>query len=55
MRCFYVGLNEKDRRLYAGLEALKCGRGGRAYIAEVIGCSRNTVSKERSTRSERFI
>ncbi len=45
MRCFYAGLNEKDRRLYAGIEALKYGRGGRAYIAEVLGCSRNTVSK----------
>ncbi len=45
MRCFYMGLNEKDRRLYAGLEALKFGRGGRVYIAEVLGCSRNTVSK----------
>ena len=22
MRCFYQNLNEKDRRLYAGLEAL---------------------------------
>ena len=45
MRRFYAGLNEKDRRLYAGIEALKFGRGGRAYIAEVLGCSRNTVSK----------
>ncbi len=45
MRCFYASLNEKDRRRYAGLEALKYGRGGRAYIAEVLGCSRNTVSK----------
>ena len=45
MRCFYAGLNEKDRRLYAGIEALKYGRGGRAYIAGVLGCSRNTVSK----------
>ena len=45
IRRFYVGLNEKDRRLYAGIEALKYGHGGRAYIAEVLGCSRNTVSK----------
>jgi transposase len=45
MRSFYAGLNEKDRRLYAGVEALKFGRGGRAYIAKVLGCSRNTVSK----------
>ncbi len=45
MRRYYAGLNEKDRRLYAGLEAMKIGRGGRAYIAKVLGCSRNTVSK----------
>jgi hypothetical protein len=45
MRQFYAGLNEKDRRLYAGIEALKFGRGGKEYIAQVLGCSRNTVSK----------
>jgi len=45
MRRYYAGLNEKDRRLYAGLEAMKIGRGGRSYIAKVLGCSRNTVSK----------
>jgi hypothetical protein len=58
MRRFYMGLNEKDRRLYAGLEALKYGRGGRVYIAEVLGCSRNTVSKgarEMSGLSEREV
>jgi transposase len=45
MRRFYNSLNEKDRRRYAGLEALKYGHGGRNYIARVLGCSRNTVSK----------
>jgi len=45
MCCFYNTLNEKERRLYAGVEALKFGHGGRAYIAGVLGCSRNTVSK----------
>lgn len=45
MRRYHAVLNEKDRRLYAGLEALKIGRGGRSYIAKVLGCSRNTVSK----------
>jgi len=45
MRQFYAGLNEKDRRLYAGIEALKFGHGGKEYIAQVLGCSRNTVSK----------
>jgi len=45
MRRFYESLNERDRRRYAGLEALKYGHGGRTYIARVLGCSRNTVSK----------
>lgn len=45
MRNFYNSLNEKDRRRYAGVEALKIGHGGRNYIAEVLGCSRRTVSK----------
>jgi len=43
MRRFYHSLNEKERRLFAGLEALRIGHGGRNYIAEVLGCSRNTV------------
>lgn len=45
MHYFYHSLNEKDRRLYAGLEAFRIGHGGRNYIAKVLGCSRNTVSK----------
>ena len=42
---FYNSLNEKDRRRFAGFEALRFGPGGRSYIARVLGCSRNTVSK----------
>lgn len=45
MRRFYEGLNEKDGRRYAGLEALKIGHGGRNYIAGILGCSRHTVSR----------
>ena len=45
MREFYESLNEKDRRRYAGIEALKLGEGGRNYIAQILGCSRKTVSK----------
>jgi transposase len=45
MRRFYDSLNEKDRRRYAGVEALKIGYGGRGYIADVLMCSRRTVSK----------
>ena len=45
MKKFYNRLNEKDRRRYTGIEALKLGRGGRSYIACILGCSRRTVSK----------
>ncbi len=45
MRNFYNNLNEKDRRRYAGIEALKLGHGGKNYIAKVLGCSRRTVSR----------
>ena len=45
MRHFSDSLNEKDRRRFAGWEALRFGPGGRSYIARVLGCSRNTISK----------
>ena len=45
MKRLYDSLNEKDRRRYAGIEALKLGPGGRQYIAGVLDCSRRTVSK----------
>lgn len=45
MKHFYDSLDEKDRRRYAGIEALKLGLGGRNYIAHILGCSRRTVSK----------
>jgi hypothetical protein len=42
---FYHSLNGKDRRRFAGWEALRFGPGGRSYMAQVLGCSRNTISK----------
>lgn len=45
MKQFYASLSEKDRRRYAGIEALKLGRGGQQYIARLLGCSRNTVKR----------
>ena len=45
MRDFYLSLNERDRRRYAGLEANKLGHGGVLYISEILGCDRKTVSK----------
>ena len=40
-------LNEKQRRLYAGLESLKLGHGGDAHIASVLGMNPHTVAKGR--------
>jgi hypothetical protein len=45
MKKFYETLSEKDKRGYAGVEALKFARGGVAYITRVLGCSRKTVIK----------
>ena len=44
MQELYNRLPEKSRRLYAGVEALKFLYGGISYIAELFGCSRDTVS-----------
>lgn len=52
MKQFYISLSEKDRRRYAGMEALKLGRGGQQYIARLLGCSRNTVKKGAEEVSE---
>ena len=40
-------LNEKQRRLYAGLESLKLGYGGDQRIAEFLGLDPHTVAKGR--------
>ena len=44
MKKFYGTLSEKDKRRYAAIEAMKLGHGGIVYIAEVLGCHRNTIS-----------
>ena len=45
MKRFYATLTEKDRRRYAGVEAVKLGHGGVSYISQVLGCDRNTVAQ----------
>ena len=40
-------LDERQRRLYAGLESLKLGHGGDAYIASLLGLDPHTVSRGR--------
>jgi len=44
---FFSLLDEKQRRLYAGLEALKTGRGGDARIAQLLGLDVGTVARGR--------
>jgi len=44
---FFSLLDEKQRRLYAGLESLKLGYGGDQRMAEFIGMDPHTVAKGR--------
>lgn len=44
---FYSILDEKQRRLYAGLESLKIGRGGDNMISKLLKIDPETVSKGR--------
>lgn len=45
---FYSVLDEKQRRLFAGLESLKIGYGGDKLISSFLNISPETVSKGRS-------
>ena len=44
---FHSLLDEKQRRLHAGLEAFKLGHGGDQQIADLLGIDRHTVAKGR--------
>ena len=44
---FYCLLNEKQKRIYAGLEALKFGKGGDAFVSRLLGVDLKTVAKGR--------
>jgi hypothetical protein len=43
MKAFFEALNEKDRRRYSAIEAIKLGHGGQAYISNVLGYHCQTV------------
>lgn len=45
MKKFYETLNEKDKRRYAGIEAMKLGYGGQRYICKILVCDPDTVKK----------
>ena len=44
---FYSLLDEQQRRLYAGLESLKLGRGGDRQLADFLGLDPHTVARGR--------
>jgi hypothetical protein len=44
---FLSALDERQRRLYAGLESLKLGYGGDSYIADLFGMDPHTVARGR--------
>ena len=49
---FLSMLNEKQRRLYAGLESLKFGHGGDAHVAALFGIDPHTVARGRRELAE---
>ncbi len=52
---FFSLLDEKKRRLYAGLESLKLGHGGDRRIADLLGMGAGTVARGRRELLERDI
>lgn len=52
MRRLFESLNEKDRRRYAAVEALKLGHGGVEYVAVVMGCDPKTVAQGHAELAE---
>lgn len=45
MQMTFSSLNERQRRLYAAVEALKLGHGGVSYVSRVLGCDRKTIRR----------
>lgn len=52
---FFSALNERERRLYAGVESLKMGHGGDREIAGLLGVDVATVARGRSQLLRRDI
>jgi hypothetical protein len=45
MKYVYEHLSEKDRRLYAAVEAQKLPRGGQSYLAQLFDCTPKTLRR----------
>lgn len=52
---FFSLLDEKQRRLYAGLEALKTGHGGDTRLAALLGLDAGTVARGRRELMEQDV
>jgi hypothetical protein len=52
---FFSTLDERQRRLYAGLESLRLGHGGDRRIAALTGLDVHTIAKGRSELIERDV
>ena len=52
---FHSLLDEKERRLYAGLESLKIGHGGDQQIADLLGLDTSTIARGRRQLLDRDI
>ncbi len=48
MRGFYESLDEKSRRRYAALEAVRLGHGGVGYISEILSVDAKTIRQGRA-------
>jgi hypothetical protein len=55
MILFAALLDEKQRRIYAGLESLKVGHGGDKRVSDLLGISAQTVAKGREELINRDI
>lgn len=45
---FWATLDERQRRLYAGIESAKIGHGGDEHVAQLFGIDRHTVARGRA-------
>lgn len=45
MQQVFHSLAERERRIYAAVEAAKLGHGGIGYIARLFGCDRKTIRR----------
>lgn len=52
---FFSVLDEKQRRLYAGLESLMCGYGGDSKVATLLSLNEHTVAKGRAEILQRDV